>query len=293
MRLKQEKQKDLASAKVTKGSCPDMCPEKERYMREFQRQVSSYEQVDGGDYHINHTSAVKQYSRSSADQEEPMAHDLRPVKSLKMTMSYLLHEICDLCENEEANLADWYHFLWDRMRSIRKDITQQELCCLDTVELVEQCARFHILCSERLCAEEVSVFDPKINSENLTKCLQTLKYMYYDLRENEGITCRNEPEFRAYVILLNLNNGTFMAEMRTLPPAVQHSPQVKFALDVHAALTMGNYTKFFKLVRKTTYLNGCILLRYFNQVPFNFIKPYIYSNLNISLTLSSFSIRSE
>ncbi|OXU28997.1 hypothetical protein TSAR_015026 [Trichomalopsis sarcophagae] len=265
MRLKRNKQKKLATAKVTVGVCPDMCPEKERYMREFQRQLSPYEQMEGGEYRINHSVAVKQYSRSSADQEEPMAHDLRPVKSLKMTMSYLLHEIADLCEEDDANLTEWYHFLWDRMRSIRKDITQQELCCVDTVELVEQCARFHILSSERLCAEEASVFDPKINSENLTKCLQSLKYMYYDLREN-GISCKNEPEFRAYIILLNLNNGTFISELRTLPPEVQHSTEVKFALEVHSAIAMDNYCRFFKLVRNTSYLNACILLRYFNQV---------------------------
>ncbi|KAJ8678920.1 hypothetical protein QAD02_014707 [Eretmocerus hayati] len=265
MRLKQIKQKNLATATLKVGTCLDMCPEKERYMREFQRQLSPYEQMEGSEYKINHLVAVKQYSRSSADQEEPMAHDLRPLKSLKMTMSYLLHEIADVCEDDDANLTEWYHFLWDRTRSIRKDITQQELCCKETVELVEQCARFHILSSERLCAEEVSVFDPKINSENLTKCLQSLKYMYNDLRE-QGISCQNEPEFRAYIVLLNLNNGSFISELSALPRSVQHSPEVKFSLNVYSAIAMDNYSRFFKLVRKTTYLNGCILLRYFNQV---------------------------
>ena len=267
MRLKQSKQKNLATAKIKKGTCPDMCPEKERYMREFQRQLASYEQLEVGsaEYKINHAVTVKQYSRSSADQEEPMAHELRPVKSLKMTMSYLLHEIADLCDNEDTNLTEWYHYLWDRTRGIRKDITQQELCCLETVELVEQCARFHILSSERLCAEETSVFDPKINSENLTKCLQSLKYMYHDLREH-GITCKNEPEFRAYIILLNLNDDTFISELRTLTTEVQKSTEVKFALSVYSALTLHNYSRFFKLVRQTTYLNACILMRYFNQV---------------------------
>ncbi|XP_014219433.1 germinal-center associated nuclear protein [Copidosoma floridanum] len=274
MRLKRGKQQSLATAEITRGTCLDMCPEKERYMREFQRQLSSYEQLESSDYKINHQFAVKQYSRSSADQEEPMAHDLRPVKALKMTMSYLLYEIADLCEKEDTNLTEWYHFLWDRMRSVRKDITQQELCCPETVELVEQCARFHILSSERLCAEEASVFDPKINSENLTKCLQTLKYMYYDLRES-GVECKNEPEFRAYVILLNLNNGSFISELSTLPSSIQHSAEVKFALEIHSAIAMNNYVRFFKLVRKTTYLNGCILLRYFNQVRIQALKVMV------------------
>ena len=265
MRMRQTKSHTLAAAKVMIGTCPDMCPEKERLMRESKRQVALYEQLEINEYKINHMTAIKQYSRSSADQEEPMAHELRPVKSLKMTMSYLLHEIVNLCNQQGTNLGEWYHFLWDRTRGIRKDITQQELCCTDSVELVEQCARFHIVCSERLCAEQPSVFDKKINSDNLTKCLQSLKYMYHDLRVKE-ITCKNEPEFRAYIILLNLNNGNFMWDLQRLPNNIQKSSEVQFALNIYSALESNNYYKFFKLVQKTTYLNACILLRYFNQV---------------------------
>ncbi|XP_043511387.1 uncharacterized protein LOC122529374 [Frieseomelitta varia] len=265
MRMRQTKSHILAAAQVMIGTCPDMCPEKERLMRESKRQVALYEQLEINEYKINHMTAVKQYSRSSADQEEPMSHELRPVKSLKMTMSYLLHEIVNLCDQQGTNLGEWYHFLWDRTRGIRKDITQQELCCADSVELVEQCARFHIVCSERLCAEQPSIFDKKINSDNLTKCLQSLKYMYHDLRVKE-ITCKNEPEFRAYIILLNLNNGNFMWDLQRLPNNIQKSLEVQFALDIYSALESNNYYKFFKLVQKTTYLNACILLRYFNQV---------------------------
>lgn len=180
-------------------------------------------------------------------------------------MSYLLHEIVRLCEKPGTNLGEWYHFLWDRTRGIRKDITQQELCCPESVELIEQCARFHIVCSERLCAEESSVFDKKINTENLTKCLQTLKYMYHDLRL-KGVSCPNEPEFRAYVILLNLNDTNFMWELQDLPESIQKSAEVKFAIQVFSTVTQNNYCRFFKLVRATTYLNAAILLRYFNQV---------------------------
>lgn len=80
---------------------------------------------------------------------------------------------------------------------------------MDAVSLVEQCARFHIHCSERLVAEDTNVFDNKINSENLTKCLQTLKYMYHDM-SLKGIACPNEAEFRGYIILLNLNDANFL-----------------------------------------------------------------------------------
>ncbi|KAL1497614.1 hypothetical protein ABEB36_008544 [Hypothenemus hampei] len=243
-----------------------MCPEKERLLREIQHQVSLYEQ-DGATRHcMDASKAVKQYSRSSADQEAPLPHELRPVSVLQMTMTYLMYNIMDLPENDsEVNIAEWFHFLWDRTRGIRKDITQQALCCQKSVELVEQCARFHIHCSARLMGEDPSVFDQKINTENLTKCLQTLKYMYHDL-ELKGEQCPNEAEFRAYIILLNLSDANFLWEVQKLSRDIQNSAEVKFALQVYSAFEKHNYVKFFKLIKSTTYLNACILMRYFVQV---------------------------
>ena len=63
-----------------------------------------------------------------------------------------------------------------------QDITLQHLCSEGCVELTEKCARFHIMCSYTLCLEEMAVFDQKMNHENLTKCLITLKQFYRDLR---------------------------------------------------------------------------------------------------------------
>ena len=54
------------------------------------------------------------------------------------------------------------------------------------------------------------MFDMKINDENLTKCLQTLKEMYHDLATKHNQTCPNEAEFRAYMVLMNLNGGDIL-----------------------------------------------------------------------------------
>ncbi|XP_053686152.1 protein xmas [Sabethes cyaneus] len=264
IRLTSDRTTDIRKASSTQGTCGDMCPEKERYMRECKFQVASYEAGDSSQQ-IDHQKAIKQYSRSSADQEAPMPHELRSESGLERTMNYLLHRIVDDCDDEEVNLADWFHFVWDRTRSLRKDITQQELCSAKAVRLVEQCARFHIHCAARLVAEEPSVFDQKINTENMTKCLQSLKYMYHDLGL-KGIRCPNEAEFRAYVVLLNLNDGNFLWEIKQLPADILHSNEIRFALKVYFALENNNYVKFFRLVRQTTYMNACILLRYFNQI---------------------------
>lgn len=72
---------------------------------------------------------VKQYSRSSADQEEPLPHDLRPPAVLTMTMNYLMHTIMNQGDEPGENLGEWYHFLWDRLRGIRK-------VCFHTISIV-------------------------------------------------------------------------------------------------------------------------------------------------------------
>ena len=66
---------------------------------------------------VDHAAAVKEYSRSSADQEEPLPHELRPSAVLSRTMDYLVTQIMD---QKEGSLRDWYDFVWNRTRGIRK-----------------------------------------------------------------------------------------------------------------------------------------------------------------------------
>ena len=74
--------------------------------------------------------------------------------------------------------------------------------------------------------------------------------------------CPNEPEFRAYGVLLKLNDGDTLRSVQTeLDEWVRQSPQMTFALKVFSAVNNNNYVKFFKLVRQASLLQGCILLR--------------------------------
>ncbi|XP_061838749.1 germinal-center associated nuclear protein [Nerophis lumbriciformis] len=261
LRQDRTKNADMDLAKVFVGTCPDMCPEKERYMRETRNQLSMYE-VHANTEMVNHAAAIKEYSRSSADQEEPLPHELRPLTVLSMTMDYLVTQVIDQCPD---NLQDWYDFFWNRTRAIRKDITQQRLCCPHTVSLIEKCTRFHIHCSHHLCEQPMSVFEPKINNENLTKCLQSLKEMYEDLKDC-NIYCPGEAEFRQYSVLLNLNDGDILRQVQQLRDEVRNSSEVHFAVQAFAALNSNNFVRFFKLVKKASYLASCLLHIYFNQV---------------------------
>ncbi|XP_035439717.2 uncharacterized protein LOC118268974 [Spodoptera frugiperda] len=247
---------------ATIGTCQDMCPEKELLQRQSEHQVMTLETVLDSDGELEPWRAVKQYSRSSADQEIPMCYELRPARVLMRTCAYLLHEIADT--KRQVSLADWFHFMWDRLRGIRKDITQQALCCADSICLVEMCARFHAHCAARLADLEHTQFDQKLNTDNLTKCLQTLKHMYADVGPEQK---PREAEFRGYVALLNLGDANFWWEIKQLPIEIQKSEPIIFAIKVFNAIDNNNYVRFFRLVKEeANYLQACILLRYFNDV---------------------------
>ncbi|XP_019744468.1 germinal-center associated nuclear protein [Hippocampus comes] len=273
LRQGRPKTTDIYTSKVFVGTCPDMCPEKERYMRETRNQLSIYEVLPDTEM-VDHAAAIKEYSRSSADQEEPLPHDLRPLPVLGMTMDYLVTQIMD---QGNDGLRDWYDFVWNRTRGIRKDITQQRLCCPQTVALIEKCARFHLHCAHHLCEEPMSVFDAKINNENLTKCLQSLKEMYQDLKDCHAY-CPREAEFRQYSVLLKLNDGDILREVQQFRHQVRNSPEVHFAVQAFAALNSNNFVRFFKLVKRASYLASCLLHRYFNQVRGKALKTLTFAH---------------
>ncbi|XP_065817978.1 germinal-center associated nuclear protein isoform X2 [Labrus bergylta] len=275
LRQGRPKRTDLVLSKVFVGTCPDMCPEKERYMRETRKQLSIFEVVLNTEM-VEHTAAIKEYSRSSADQEEPLPHELRPLPVLSMTMDYLVTQIMD---EGHDNYRDWYDFVWNRTRAIRKDIIQQHLCCPHTVSLIEKCTRFHVHCAHHLCEERISSFDPKINNENMTKCLQSLKEMYQDLATRQ-VYCPQEAEFRQYNVLLKLNDGDILRDVQQFRDEVRNSPEVKFAVQAFAAVNSNNFVRFFKLVKGASYLASCLLHRYFNQVRAKALKT-----LNIAHTI--------
>lgn len=47
---------------------------------------------------------------------------------------------------------------------------------------------------------------------------------------------------------------------------IRNSPEVKFSLEVFSSVNTHNYIRFFKLLQSTSYLNACVMHRYFNQV---------------------------
>ena len=58
----------------------------------------------------------------------------------------------------------------------------------------------------------------------------------------------------------------FYRETQELRQDLRESPDVQFVIKVFYALNSNNYVRFFKLVKHASFLNACIMHRYFNQV---------------------------
>jgi len=245
--------------KVMKGTMREMCSEKERYSRMMGRAASVYERSPD--------EFVKEYVRSAADQDLPLPHELRPIDTLILTTDHLMSDIADNVPEDVLELVKWYEFIWSRTRAIRKDITQQRLVNTDVVSIIEKCIRFHIFAGYKLSVLEAGNFDPRMNIENLAKCLQSLRHCYEDLAKKD-IFCPNEPEFRSYDILLNMLDSGVASQANHYRSDVKKNPLVQNALAIASAFHCEEYRLIFKLVEadSTTFLQACLCHQNFTQI---------------------------
>ncbi|CAJ0959706.1 unnamed protein product, partial [Mesorhabditis belari] len=261
------------------GTCPDLCPEKERYVRIVQKRLSIYECDQYGK--LIPPKAVKEYARSAADQERPLPHELRDGQILEKSMEYLLTTVVDSNPRPDQ-LTSWYDFLWSRTRAIRKEITQQMMVEPKSVSIVQRCARFHIFASYALCTLEMGEFNQNMNTENIGKSLQTLRHLYEDLAKR-GIGCREEAEFRSYDIMMHLDDTNTTNQALSYRKEVRESEHVRLALQLATSLQNGNYARFFRLLKtRASFLQICACHRYFDRVRANayrvMVKAYGRNN---------------
>ncbi|KAI8348345.1 SAC3/GANP/Nin1/mts3/eIF-3 p25 family-domain-containing protein [Mortierella sp. GBAus27b] len=218
---------------------------------------------------VDHSRAVKAYSRPAAGVDQPLPSDVRPPRVLLMTLDYLITEIVG-----QGDLADSHAFVRDRTRSIRQDFTLQNSRGIEAVKAHEIIARYHILCIHQLC--ENKNFSLQQELEQLWNVLTSLQEFYDDLR-TEGVDCPNEAEFRAYNILCHLYDPDMIRQAQSLPQHILQNPYIQVAVEVHALTRRNNnvrrrakiqseaspnyFSRFFKLIEgpKITYLMACLL----------------------------------
>lgn len=263
---------EFMSTDPIRGICQDMCPANEREVRERTGALDPFERVDGDRNQTSVNLALKKYTRTP--ERSPEA--IRPLPVLQQSMSYML-SLLDRPYNE-GDLLGHHSFLWDRMRAVRMDLRMQHLFGAEAIQMHEQMIRFHIVAMHELCEHPkpeglTEGFDAHLNIEQMNKACVDLFEMYNDHR-SRGEPVASEAEFRGYYALLkidqhpgfNVQPGELAKDLSHMPPELRRSPEVLFAREVARATRTGNFVAFFRLARKATYLQACLMHAHFSKV---------------------------
>ncbi|KAJ7980171.1 SAC3 family protein like [Quillaja saponaria] len=261
----------LNSSNIICGLCPDMCPESERGERERKGDLDQYERLDGDRNVTSRLLAVKKYTRTA----EREASLIRPMPILQRTIDYLLNL---LNQPYDDRFLGTYNFLWDRMRAIRMDLRMQHIFNQGAITMLEQMIRLHILAMHELCeytkGEGFSEgFDAHLNIEQMNKTSVELFQLYDDHRK-KGIDVLTEKEFRGYYALLKLDKhpgykvepAELSLDLAKMTPGIRQTPEVLFARNVARACRTGNFIAFFRLARKASYLQACLMHAHFAKL---------------------------
>ncbi|CAK4082272.1 unnamed protein product [Aphanomyces euteiches] len=267
---------DLSNAVNIDGLCIDMCSPKEREEQIRFDDLSTFEKGKPEEAFI-----IKRFQRAAASHKLDIPSEIRPLGVLRKTQLHLEQNIVDLDKKGIDNrfnpprvpdFLDLYQFFWNRARMIRNDFTLQNYRGggrhhAIAMDVHERIARFFILCEHELI--ENPNFVEQQNMEQLGKTMKSLQDFYDDARLRGDETSPFEPEFAGYFILLHLDKdkaADVLKYSKRLPPDVMAHHFVQFAMDAFVARHTNDYVTFFRLVQQATFLQSCLLHRYFPTV---------------------------
>ncbi|KAL1637295.1 actin cytoskeleton and mitosis protein [Diplodia intermedia] len=290
-----DKPRRLEDAITIVGTCPDMCAEYERVERVVQKDVWEME-LEPGTKEPSEARMIKKFRRAAAGLEEQLPSDLRPPTTLSKTCDYLFNAILS-----EHDLGKAHKFLWDRTRAVRNDFTIQQ--CRKTpdirvqIDCFERIARFHILSLHQMALPKEEVppsYDRHQDREQLDKTLLTLITLYDENRAR--YRSPNEPEFRAYSILFQMEAIVPDIEDRiqSWPPDIIRNHRVQTALKIYTSasdtsqdlgplnprishpIAQANAGRFFKIIKSSqvSYLMACVA-----ELVFNMVRRSILNNI--------------
>ena len=235
---------------------------------------------------------VKRFRRSAAGYDEQLPSDIRTPATLKKTLDYLLDTIIDGADR----LAPVQKFVWDRTRGIRNDFSIQQVTKMADVKLAVECyeriARFHILSLHQLSNPdnllEEEHFDAHQEREQLNNTLLSLIYYYDDHRER--VKFPNEAEFRAYLVIFEIESQKPDIEdrMQSWPGTMLKDERVRTALKLYnaatsptqplgplqpfepSAIAQNNAGSFWNMLasKSVPYMMACLAELYFAKVRF-------------------------
>ncbi|KAK4039435.1 SAC3/GANP/Nin1/mts3/eIF-3 p25 family-domain-containing protein [Parachaetomium inaequale] len=294
-----EKRRKLEDALPFKGICENMCPEFEQVSRIAEYDVKTEEKEmrpDGLTMWPDTTRMVKKFGRSAAGQDAPLPMDVRSVDALRRTTDYLFNDLLQ----SESNLPSMHNFLWDRTRAVRKDFTfhsqksaeemKDMVYCFETITRFHATA-LHLLSKKGFANED---FDQRQEIEQLGRTILSL-IEAYDMCRDKHVHCENEPEFRAYYLLLNAHDPSIARriptwgkeywfeseELQTALSLIQamkdvREPKGPIKPRVETTLADTSFTNYFSIVEdpRVSYTMACVA-----EVHFTTVRQAILRNL--------------
>ncbi|XP_050282777.1 SAC3 family protein C [Quercus robur] len=260
---------DSSNLPVLLGTCPFMCPVAERVQRERLRDLAVFERLDGNPRKTSSDLAVKKFCRTISIRDMPTS-DLRPLPVLEDTLDYLL----SFLDSSEHPFEVVHDFIFDRTRSIRQDLSMQNIDNEKAIYMYEKMVRFHVMSLHKLrsCTNENISSVHYLNMEQLTKALTTLFNLYDANRSSESIN-ENEAEFRSFYVLLHLGSNSqptgesLSLWFRQVPIPIIKSKEMCFARRILRFFRMGNYKRFLlTTAAEASFLQYCIIEPYIIEV---------------------------
>jgi hypothetical protein len=241
---------------------------------------------------------VKKFRRAAAGIEEQLPSDLRKPHVLSQTCDYLFNEVIA----NAPELGRVHNFVWDRTRAIRNDFTILQVSAPEdlshAVDCLERIARFHILSLHQMAGvkEKDFTYNWQQDREQLDRTLVSLMQYYDDSRGK--IPLPNESEFRAYLIVFQLQDPDMEDRVQSWPHDLLQHPRIRKAMKLYAAagttssyqgplrppaklhIAQQDWQRFWSLVESdaTSYLTACVA-----EISFNLIRRVALQSLSKSV----------
>ncbi|GFP93257.1 germinal-center associated nuclear protein [Phtheirospermum japonicum] len=250
------------------GTCLFMCPVEEKVRRERLRDLAVFERLHGDPAKTSPTLAVKKFCRT-INTKDVQASDVRPVPVLEDTLNYLLN----LMHSSDRPFEVVHDFIFDRTRSIRQDLSMQNVASYQVIHMYERMVKFHITSYyhlHRSSGTSNTASMCHLNVEQLMKALTTLCNLYEAHRAAHSM-CQNEAEFYSFFLLLHLgsrNQGEPLSLwFRRVPSAVRKSAEVCFARGLLRYYRLGDYKRFiYTTEEEASFLQYCLIEPYINEL---------------------------
>ncbi|KAL6328033.1 hypothetical protein AAG906_033300 [Vitis piasezkii] len=202
------------------------------------------------------------------------ALDVRPLPVLEETLNYLLN-LLDATEHPFEVVHD---FVFDRTRSIRQDLSMQNIVNDQTIHMYEEMVKFHIISHHKLHCRQAKFFLIHYLNMEHEKVSISL-YALSEENRNSNSIYKNESSFAHFtfffILALTTNHWWILASigeslslwLGRVPSLILKSKEMCFARRLLRLFRMGNYKRFLcTTATEASYLQYYIIEPYINEV---------------------------